>query len=197
MQICGTPKEIMDIKDKIYNLRKKSRLSQEDLSFKLGVSRQTVSKWEAGFVQPSFENLKSLCDVFQVSLSYFEEVADCADEAAADVDDGTSSVDDENADNIATVSDEKLQTPEKSEAKTRVIYIISAVILSVLSAIMLVLSVVVGLVAFSSNSGDVTVSNYKFDTWAFVFCIAAFVLFLAFAIVLSARASKCTKNTEC
>jgi len=167
------------------------------LGFKLGVSRQTVSKWEAGFVQPSFENLKSLCDVFQVSLSYFEEVADCADEAAADVDDGTSSVDDENADNIATVSDEKLQTPEKSEAKTRVIYIISAVILSVLSAIMLVLSVVVGLVAFSSNSGDVTVSNYKFDTWAFVFCIAAFVLFLAFAIVLSARASKCTKNTEC
>lgn len=197
MQIYGTPKGIMDIKDKIYNLRKKSGLSQEDLGFKLGVSRQTVSKWEAGFVQPSFENLKSLCDVFQVSLSYFEEVADCADEAAADVDDGTSSVDDENADNIAMVSDEKLQTTEKSEAKTRAIYITSAVILSVLSAIMLVLSVVVGLVAFSSNSGDVTVSNYKFDAWAFVFCIAAFVLFFAFAIVLSVRASKCTKNTEC
>lgn len=187
----------MDIKDKIYNLRKKSGLSQEDLGFKLGVSRQTVSKWEAGFVQPSFENLKSLCDVFQVSLSYFEEVADCADEAAADVDDGTNFVGDENAENIATVSDEKLQTTEKSEAKTRTIYITSAVILSVLSAIMLVLSVVVGLVAFSSNSGDVTVSNYKFDTWAFVFCIAAFALFLAFAIVLSIRASKCKKNTEC
>lgn len=187
----------MDIKDKIYNLRKKSGLSQEDLGFKLGVSRQTVSKWEAGFVQPSFENLKSLCDVFQVSLSYFEEVAECADEAAADVDGGTSSVDDENAENTVTVSDEKLQTTEKSEAKTRAIYITSAVILSVLSAIMLVLSVVVGLVAFSSNSGDVTVSNYKFDTWAFVFCIAAFALFFAFAIVLSIRASKCKKNTEC
>lgn len=103
----------MDIKDKIYNLRKKSGLSQEDLGFKLGVSRQTVSKWEAGFVQPSFENLKSLCDVFQVSLSYFEEVADCADEAAADVDDDISSVDDENADNIATASDEKPKTPER------------------------------------------------------------------------------------
>lgn len=180
----------MDIKDKIYNLRKTSGLSQEDLGFKLGVSRQTVSKWEAGFVQPSFENLKSLCDVFQVSLSYFEEVSDCADEAAADVAD-------ENADNVATVSDEKPKTPEKNDIKTRAIYITSAVILSVLSAIMLVLSVVVGLVAFSSNSGDVTVSNYKFDTWAFVFCIAAFALFFVFAIVLSIRASKCPKNIEC
>lgn len=180
----------MDIKDKIYNLRKKSGLSQEDLGFKLGVSRQTVSKWEAGFVQPSFENLKSLCDVFQVSLSYFEEVADCANEAAADVDD-------ENADNIATASDEKPKTLEKNDIKTRAIYITSAVILSVLSAIMLVLSVVVGFVAFSSNSGDVTVSNYKFDTGAFVICIVAFALFFSFAIVLSVRASKCQKNTEC
>lgn len=145
----------MDIKDKIYNLRKKSGLSQEDLGFKLGVSRQTVSKWEAGFVQPSFENLKSLCDVFQVSLSYFEEVADCANEAAADVDDDISSVDDENEDNIATASDEKPKTLEKNDIKTRAIYITSAVMLSVLSAIMLVLSVVVGFVAFSSNSGDV------------------------------------------
>ena len=187
----------MDIKDKIYNLRKTSGLSQEDLGFKLGVSRQTVSKWEAGFVQPSFENLKSLCDVFQVSLSYFEEVSDCADEAAADVADDTSSVNDENADNVATVSDEKPKTPEKNDIKTRAIYITSAVILSVLSAIMLVLSVVVGLVAFSSNSGDVTVSNYKFDTWAFVFCIVTFALFFSFAIVLSIRASKCQKNTEC
>lgn len=187
----------MDIKDKIYNLRKKSGLSQEDLGFKLGVSRQTVSKWEAGFVQPSFENLKSLCDVFQVSLSYFEEVADCANEAAADVDDDISSVDDENADNIATVSDEKPKTPEKNDIKTRAIYITSAVILSVLSAIMLVLSVVVGFVAFSSNRGDVTVSNYKFDAGAFVICIVAFALFFSFAIVLSVRASKCQKNTEC
>lgn len=117
--------------------------------------------------------------------------------SGADVDDDTSSVDDENADNVATVSDEKPKTPEKNDIKTRAIYITSAVILSVLSAIMLVLSVVVGLVAFSSNSGDVTVSNYKFDTWAFVFCIAAFVLFFVFAIVLSIRASKCQKNTEC
>lgn len=70
-------------------------------------------------------------------------------------------------------------------------------ILSVLSAIMLVLSVVVGFVAFSSNSGDVTVSNYKFDTGAFVICIVAFALFFSFAIVLSVRASKCQKNTEC
>ncbi len=34
--------------EKIYNLRKKKNLSQEDLASILNVSRQTISKWETG-----------------------------------------------------------------------------------------------------------------------------------------------------
>lgn len=38
----------MKINEKIYSLRKKHNLSQEELANELNVSRQTVSKWELG-----------------------------------------------------------------------------------------------------------------------------------------------------
>lgn len=36
----------MNLGNNLFNARKKSGLSQEDVAEKLGVSRQTVSKWE-------------------------------------------------------------------------------------------------------------------------------------------------------
>lgn len=57
--------------EKIYNLRKEKNVSQEELAFELGVSRQTVSKWETDIVQPSMDNLKCLCDFFRVNSAYF------------------------------------------------------------------------------------------------------------------------------
>jgi transcriptional regulator with XRE-family HTH domain len=36
----------MTLGNHLYNARKKSGLSQEDVAAKLGVSRQTISKWE-------------------------------------------------------------------------------------------------------------------------------------------------------
>lgn len=38
----------MQLGTKLYNARKKASLSQEEVAEKLGVSRQTVSKWEQG-----------------------------------------------------------------------------------------------------------------------------------------------------
>lgn len=38
----------MQFHEKVLMLRKKNNLSQEDLGLELGVSRQTISKWEAG-----------------------------------------------------------------------------------------------------------------------------------------------------
>ncbi len=38
----------MDLGNSLFNARKKSGFSQEDIAGKLGVSRQTVSKWETG-----------------------------------------------------------------------------------------------------------------------------------------------------
>ena len=38
----------MDLGSSLYHARKKSGLSQENVAGQLGVSRQTISKWETG-----------------------------------------------------------------------------------------------------------------------------------------------------
>ena len=56
--------------EKIYSLRKKSGLSQEQLASELNVSRQAISKWEAGSSVPESEKLIALSEYFQVSVDY-------------------------------------------------------------------------------------------------------------------------------
>lgn len=52
-------------------IRTQRGLSQEALAELVGVSRQTVSKWETGTVQPSAENLTRLSRAFQISVDAF------------------------------------------------------------------------------------------------------------------------------
>ncbi len=61
----------MTIGNKIYELRSNARLSQEELAEKLGVSRQSVSKWETDASQPEFDKLIKICDLFDISLDEF------------------------------------------------------------------------------------------------------------------------------
>ncbi len=49
-------------------LRKQKDLSQEALAEQLGVSRQSISKWESGAAWPEMNTLLTLCEVFGVSL---------------------------------------------------------------------------------------------------------------------------------
>jgi HTH-type transcriptional regulator/antitoxin HipB len=54
--------------NKLYELRKKNHLSQEELAEKLGVSRQAISKWECGESLPDTDNLISISKLYGVSL---------------------------------------------------------------------------------------------------------------------------------
>ncbi|MDE7257585.1 MAG: helix-turn-helix domain-containing protein, partial [Clostridia bacterium] len=56
--------------ERIYNLRKKSGLSQEEFADKLGVSRQAVSKWETGQSVPDSEKAAAMAKFFGVSLDW-------------------------------------------------------------------------------------------------------------------------------
>lgn len=58
----------MSIRKNIEYLRKQKKLSQEELAFKLGVSRQAVSKWESGAAFPETEKMLSLCKIFDCTL---------------------------------------------------------------------------------------------------------------------------------
>ncbi len=60
----------MNIGERIYELRKSKELSQEDLAEKLGVSRQSVSKWETGAVVPDTENALKMSEIFGVTTDF-------------------------------------------------------------------------------------------------------------------------------
>lgn len=60
----------MTLHEKIYELRKKNGLSQEALAESLGVSRQSVSKWETGEATPEVSKLLSLSKLFGVTTDY-------------------------------------------------------------------------------------------------------------------------------
>ena len=55
-------------KDNLISLRKVNHLSQEQLAEQLGVSRQTLSKYETGESVPDIEKSKQIADFFGVSL---------------------------------------------------------------------------------------------------------------------------------
>jgi len=60
----------MILADKIMNLRKKCGWSQEELAEQLGISRQSVSKWESGMSIPDLEKIVKMSALFGVSTDY-------------------------------------------------------------------------------------------------------------------------------
>lgn len=60
----------MTFGEKLQALRRQHGLTQEVLAQQLGVSRQTLSKWESGAVLPDTENVLRLSALFSVSTDY-------------------------------------------------------------------------------------------------------------------------------
>ena len=60
----------MNLAEKILELRKANSLSQEQLAEKMGVSRQSVSKWESGDSLPDVDRLPELSRIFNVTTDY-------------------------------------------------------------------------------------------------------------------------------
>lgn len=55
-------------KDNLVQLRKLQQMTQEDIADKLGITRQSVAKWEAGESIPDLDKCKQLAEIFGVSL---------------------------------------------------------------------------------------------------------------------------------
>lgn len=49
-------------------IRKSKKISQEELAELIGVSRQTIYKWEAGICLPNLNKIEKLLEVLNVSI---------------------------------------------------------------------------------------------------------------------------------
>lgn len=58
----------MELRDRLAALRMERGMSQSELAQELGVTRQTVSRWEQGLMTPSTDRLIDAARVFHMSL---------------------------------------------------------------------------------------------------------------------------------
>ena len=80
----------MILADKIVENRKKNGWSQEELAEKLGVSRQSVSKWESAQAVPDLKKILQLSELFGVTTDYLvkDELEEAPAQEVAPVDNG-------------------------------------------------------------------------------------------------------------
>lgn len=64
----------MSLGNSLYKSRKKKGLSQEEVAEKLGVSRQTISKWETEETVPDIYQAKKLAKIYGLSLDELMDV---------------------------------------------------------------------------------------------------------------------------
>ncbi len=178
---------------KIIRLRKKAGISQEELGFQIGVSRQTVSKWELDNVKPTTENINRLCEYFNVSADYFFNDDDTQNYPLALV---QAEPAEETA--ITIVSTEFavntgvciIDVPEefKSAKKPKGVLWIVATIISAFFGIMgLICGSIFVYLHFELSDGDDFVRTYDFDIIGIVIISLALLFIIAVVVLLVYR----------
>lgn len=131
----------MKFGDNLKKLRKLRKLSQEELAFKVGVSRQSVSKWETGEAYPEMNNILELCKIFRCNIN------DLIHEDMSDID----SLDEEIKMNVVKFKKDK---QKKMKGISKAIYILSRIgkIISIIGII--IVAIVMLLIPFTINNID-------------------------------------------
>ena len=123
----------MILADKIIENRKKNGWSQEELADKLGVSRQSVSKWESAQAIPDMKKILQLSEVFGVSTDYLmkDEIEEKPAVELAPVDNGLEET-------VRSVSmEEAVSFLKYNETASR--WISTGVMICILSPVLLIL----------------------------------------------------------
>ena len=125
----------MILADKIIENRKKNGWSQEELADKLGVSRQSVSKWESAQAIPDMKKILQLSEVFGVSTDYLmkDEIEEKPAAELAPVDNGL----EETVRNVSM--EEAVSFLKYNETASR--WISTGVMICILSPVLLILLV--------------------------------------------------------
>ena len=134
----------MKFGENLKKLRKSKKMSQEKLAEKIGVSRQSVSKWETGEAYPEMNNILILCKIFNCNIN------DLVNKSLNDID----SLDEEIKMNVVKFKKEK---QKKMKGISKAVYIIARI--GKTFSIIGIVGMIIIMLAMPS-----IVNNIKFDT---------------------------------
>lgn len=162
------------IEDKIYKLRKRRGLSQEELAEAVGVSRQTISKWEMGRAVPDTTNIIELSRFFEVELGYFILNEDeCIAEACGGCDM-----------EVANLEAAECDPDEKpSVGRRRGPIVIVLVCLGILACAFIFITICLGIMAFSTSARDGSIEKIYFSNLDLSFA-DLFLIFIVISVLL-------------
>lgn len=139
----------MKFGDNLSILRKSKKMSQEKLAEKVGVSRQSVSKWETGEAYPEMNNILKLCQVFGCKINHL------VNENLIDLD----SLDEEIKMKVVKFKKEKQQ---KMKGISKAIYVMARVGEIVLVLATIVLAVLMCILPMMASKMNITDTKLEF-----------------------------------
>lgn len=157
----------MKFGENLYKLRKDAKMSQEKLAEEVGVSRQSVSKWENGESYPEMENILKLCKIFHCKIN------DLVHEDMQDID----SLDEDIKMNVVKLEKEK---QKRLKIISKIIFIIAKIakICVRVAIVALAVAALIGIVCINSinviSNTEIEVNNggnvieYKIEDGNFV-----------------------------
>ena len=164
---------IEDISARITKLRKMKGVSQEELAELIGVSRQTIYKWEVGITEPKPINIKNLCAVFDVKEAYFTGDNEIQNEVAAT--------------DISLIKENACET--KNKKPLCIGLLISSLILVILS----IICVWFGCAVFTTNKSNISASSFQIGMPMFVAVMAFLIINVSIEVFLVVKLVKINK----
>lgn len=138
----------MNFGENLRMFRKNSKMSQEELADKVGVSRQAVSRWEVGYAYPEMSNIVALCSIFHCNIN------DLINDNIVDID----LFDNETKAGIAKF---KKEQQRKMKGISRAIYIITNIVKFIVLIPTVCLILCCLLFPFISITFDISINQFK------------------------------------
>ena len=143
----------MKFADNLKKIRKRKNISQEELAERVGVSRQSVSKWETSEAYPEMNNILELCKIFKCNIN------DLVNDNMIDLD----SLDEEVKMSVVKLKKEKQKQMKTISNILSLIGKISAIVLRVALAILILVAILMPFIFSSIEVEDgKLVSNNSF-----------------------------------
>ena len=187
----------MDI-EIIKHLRKLRGISQERLAEEIGVSRQTVYRWESGHAVPSQEDVENICHALGVDYAELAEEASVAETAERTSGQAPAQTNEQASIQLFLQMFLQKQAEQKKKKRRRIVLIALCCLVPVLALALYIC----GAIAFTPNKGHGTVNiiNVYFEPatvfWLLfaVLCIVLLVLIVLICLKLIKRKKQKSKN---